>query len=207
MLSSTRRLEPYRQNASAPHIRPDEKAAAMMQQFLPVGLAMMILAACSAAAPTATSSPTQSPTPTTAPTPTATAATTPSPSPQPTEAAPTPSPTSAGIAVYFGGIGAANGIQLFFNPTAITVPAGDITFVLNNTTAAAHNMIIGPDSPTCTATACTFGPVTAAGPSVPAGSAPKSFTVEGLAAGTYSYWCSIEDHAALGMVGTLTVTP
>ncbi len=183
----------------------------MKRQFLPAGLAVLVLAACSGTAPATTSSPTQSPTPTTAPTPTATAGTTPSPSPQPTEAAPTPSPASAGIAVYFGGIGAANGIQLFFNPTAITVPAGDVTFVLNNPTAASHNMTIGPEAPACTTTgtvsACTFGPVTAQGASVTAGSAPVSFTVEGLAAGTYSYWCSIADHAALGMIGTLTVTP
>jgi plastocyanin len=180
----------------------------MMQRFLPAGLAMMILAACSATAPTATSSPTQSPTPTTAPTPTATAAPTPSPSPEPTEAAPTPSPTSADIAVYMSGSLAGTAEQLFFNPATITVPTGDITFVLNNTTVGlSHNMIIGPDAPACTASGCTFGPVTAAGPAVAAGGAPRSFTVEGLAAGTYSYWCSIKDHAALGMIGTLTVTP
>jgi plastocyanin len=106
-----------------------------------------------------------------------------------------------------GGTATGTGVQLFFNPAAITVAAGDVTFVLNNTTAASHNMIIGPEAPTCTATACTFGPVTAAGPSVPTGSSPTPFTVEGLAAGTYSYWCSIQDHAALGMIGTLTVTP
>jgi plastocyanin len=181
----------------------------MTRRFLPAALAVLVLAGCSGTAPATTIPPTQSPTPTAtvAPTPTATAASTLSPSSQPTEAAPTPSPTSAGIAVYFGGIAGANGIQLFFNPSAITVPAGDATFVLNNPTAASHNMIIGPEAPTCTATACTFGPVTAAGPSVPAGSAPVSFTVDSLAAGTYSYWCSIQDHAALDMIGTLTVTP
>jgi plastocyanin len=180
----------------------------MKPEFLPIGLAMVILAACSTAAPTATSSPTQSPTPTAAPTPTATAAPTPSPSPEPTQAAPTPSPTSADIAVYMSGSLAGSSEQLFFNPATITVPIGDVTFVLNNTTfGLSHNMIIGPDAPACTASGCTFGAVIAKSPTVAAGGVPESFTVEGLAAGTYSYWCSILNHAALGMVGTLTVTP
>lgn len=33
------------------------------------------------------------------------------------------------------------------------------------------------------------------------------FTVNGLPAGTYTFWCQVSDHAAKGMVGTLTVTP
>jgi uncharacterized cupredoxin-like copper-binding protein len=34
-----------------------------------------------------------------------------------------------------------------------------------------------------------------------------TFTVEGLQAGTYFIWCTVENHAAEGMSGTLTVNP
>lgn len=70
---------------------------------------------------------------------------------------------------------------------------------------AAHNFILGPDKPVCTSSGCTFGPVIAKSQAVRTGSVP--FTVEGLAAGTYAYWCTIADHAQLGMIGTLTVMP
>jgi plastocyanin len=175
----------------------------MKPQFLAGGLTLVILTACSAGAPAVTSSPSQSATPTTAPTPTATAAPTPSPSPQPTEAPPTPSPTLAGIAVYMVDAH----FSYFYNPAAITVPAGDVNFVLYSATFSNHNMRIGPEAPVCTPTACTFGPVTAASAAVLAGSKPVEFTVEALAAGTYSYWCTIGNYAPLGMIGTLTVTP
>ena len=33
------------------------------------------------------------------------------------------------------------------------------------------------------------------------------FTVEGLEAGDYVIWCEVPDHAEMGMVGSLTVTP
>ena len=34
-----------------------------------------------------------------------------------------------------------------------------------------------------------------------------TFTVAALPAGTYFIWCTIENHAAEGMTGTLTVNP
>jgi plastocyanin len=100
-------------------------------------------------------------------------------------------------------------LDFFFNPSAITVPAGDVTFVLNNPKSleGSHDMNIGPDAPECTVDACTFGPATAESATVPTNSEPIEFTVKALAAGTYSYWCSIKNHAALGMIGKLTVTP
>jgi plastocyanin len=124
-------------------------------------------------------------------------------SPQPTKTSPTPSPALAGIAVYMVDAH----LSYFYNPAAITVPAGDVTFVLYSATFSNHNMRIGPEAPVCTATACTFGPVTASSPAVLAGSKPVEFTVEALAAGTYSNWCTIGNYAPLGMIGTLTVTP
>ena len=33
------------------------------------------------------------------------------------------------------------------------------------------------------------------------------FTVKDMPPGTYTFWCEVERHASLGMVGTLTVTP
>ena len=98
------------------------------------------------------------------------------------------------------------GIELLYLPKAITVPAGDSTFVLKNQTQAPHNMVIGPDAPVCTAAGCEFGANVSFSDSV----APNStdlFVAEGLTAGKYSFWCSIEDHAQLGMVGVLTVEP
>ena len=105
------------------------------------------------------------------------------------------------------GVAGRSGIELFFQPNSITVPAGEATFLLKNGTEAPHNFVLGPDRPVCSQEACTYGSVIAASPTVQAGDADLPFTIEDLAAGMYSFWCSIDDHAVLGMVGTLTVEP
>lgn len=168
----------------------------------------LLLAAC-AGTPPATPSPTASPTiaPIAAPTASPTDAPTASPTRAPT-ASPTfdASPVAEGIPVHMSGNVGPTGMSFFYSPASITAPAGDVTFLLvNDCNCAAHNFILGPDKPVCTSSGCTFGPVIAKSPAVRAGSVP--FTVEGLAAGTYAYWCTIADHAQLGMTGTLTMTP
>jgi len=165
---------------------------------------VVILAACAGAPPT-TAPPTATPSPTTSPT----AAPTASPTPAPPTAKPTPtaSPAVQGIAVYIGGRAGLNAIELFYNPPAITVPAGAVTFLFTNQTVAAHNMVIGLQRPACTDTGCAFGPAITTSPVIGIGADAQPFEVEDLAAGSYSFWCSIQDHALRGMIGTLTVTP
>jgi plastocyanin len=59
--------------------------------------------------------------------------------------------------------------------------------------------------------AASAGQALAATPHV-AANQTVAFTVNGLAPGTYVFWCSVEqpaggNHAANGMLGTLTITP
>ena len=92
-----------------------------------------------------------------------------------------------------------------FQPDAVTVKAGTATFFLTSvplsgTFGPFHDMIIGPEIGKPLATSRSVQPGTSA-----------VFTVEGLAPGTYQFWCNTNTghglHYKLGMVGTLTVTP
>jgi len=92
-----------------------------------------------------------------------------------------------------------------FKPDAVTVKAGTATFFLTSvaltgTFGPFHDMIIGPEIGTPLASSRSVQPGTSA-----------VFTVEGLAPGTYQFWCNTNTghglHYKLGMVGTLTVTP
>jgi plastocyanin len=91
-----------------------------------------------------------------------------------------------------------------YRPDAVSVPSGTVRFYLTSipvsgTFGPHHDMVIGPQ----------IGTVLAASGSVQPGTSAM-FTVEGLAPGTYQFWCTTNTghgaHHTLGMVGTLTVT-
>ena len=63
---------------------------------------------------------------------------------------------------------------------------------LSNTSLAAHNIAIG---------AKVNGSIFALSDNVEVGNTAV-FTVRGLTPGTYAYWCTIDNHAADGMIGT-----
>lgn len=86
-----------------------------------------------------------------------------------------------------------------YKPDQLTAKAGDVVFFLKNGKGvfrAHHDMVIGPE----------LYQVLARSSQVKTGDSVL-FTVQGLPAGTYRYWCEVERHASIGMVGTLTVTP
>ncbi len=160
---------------------------------------LVVLAACTAAPPVTTEPP--SPTATIVP---------PSPTRSPTMP-PTPSPTStatsvptesasAAIRVIMGDAAGRDAPLLFYVPERIEAPAGALLFELFNQTGVAsqlHNMIIGTEiGGDALATSAAVQP-----------NQTSLFAVDGLSAGTYQFWCTIDDHWELGMTGTLTITP
>jgi plastocyanin len=82
-----------------------------------------------------------------------------------------------------------------YEPADLTAIAGDVTFFLDNTSEGIHTLAIGPQL---------YQPLAVSAQVEPGRSAV--FTVIGLTAGRYVIWCTIDDHAAEGMVGTLTVS-
>lgn len=82
-----------------------------------------------------------------------------------------------------------------FGPANLTVKASDLVFYLSNTSHAAHNVAIG---------AKVSGSAFAISRLVEVGTSAV-YTVRGLTPGTYAFWCTISDHAAAGMFGSLTV--
>lgn len=88
-----------------------------------------------------------------------------------------------------------------FLPDQLTVSAGDVVFLLVNTSAnelgqfMRHTMAIGPDQ---------GQPPVAISKRVVQGTS-AAFTVPGLEAGEYVFWCTIQVHSSEGMVGTLKV--
>lgn len=87
-----------------------------------------------------------------------------------------------------------------FAPDQINATSGTAVFFLDNSKnpdlSSAHNMQIG----------LSIGHSLASSTNVTAGDS-ETFTVHDLEPGTYAFWCAIQNHFAIGMVGTLTVTP
>jgi plastocyanin len=81
-----------------------------------------------------------------------------------------------------------------FDPADLSTSAGDAVFFLDNTSPGTHSFAIGPS----------LGQIVAASATVMSGQAAV-FTVHDLQAGHYITWCTIGNHAAEGMVGTLIV--
>jgi plastocyanin len=87
----------------------------------------------------------------------------------------------------------------YFLPDELTVKAGRTVFFLTNVPGAlpvTHNLAIGP----------TLREVLVRSRAV-LYRRSAVFTVEDLPAGDYVFWCEVDEHAAMGMVGSLTVTP
>jgi plastocyanin len=92
-----------------------------------------------------------------------------------------------------------------FEPKEATAQAGAVVFFLHNDNGdappALHNFVIGSDLES---------PPLAASPTLAQGESIV-FTVSGIEAGTYTYWCTVAApdgtlHSQAGMTGTLTVT-
>ena len=81
-----------------------------------------------------------------------------------------------------------------FEPADLTATAGDVAFFLDNISPGVHSMAIGP----------ALHESLAVSANVLNGRAAV-FTVNGLQAGHYVIWCTVDNHAAEGMVGTLIV--
>ena len=81
-----------------------------------------------------------------------------------------------------------------FTPKDLTVDAGDVVFFYTNVSHGTHTLAIGRS----------LQAKLTRSDSVRGGQA-VTLTVHGLRPGAYVIWCTIGDHAAEGMVGTLTV--
>ena len=86
---------------------------------------------------------------------------------------------------------------LAYHPGDVTVPSGTFTFFLVNPadkSSATHTMAVGVHvgQPIVSSAAVALG-------------TSAIFAVSGLPPGHYMMWCTIDGHAAEGMVGSLTV--
>lgn len=82
-----------------------------------------------------------------------------------------------------------------FDPSSITHAGGNIVFWLVNSGSTQHDMAIQDST----------GKTIATSELVSAGDT-QEFDVKGIAAGTYTFFCTQPGHEASGMKGTLTVT-
>lgn len=103
---------------------------------------------------------------------------------------------SAGAATQPAGSIKVTMTEFKFDPATINVPAGKVVFYLvnagNNTS---HDMIIRNSSGT-----------RMAGSDLVSAGDTSVFTVDNIAAGTYTYFCDQPGHENSGMKGTLTVS-
>jgi plastocyanin len=83
--------------------------------------------------------------------------------------------------------------QLAFLQKSLSAPAGEVTFVLTNASPVPHNLSIEKDGQDLGAT------------DVISGGATAELTLN-LKPGSYEFYCSVGDHEAAGMKGTLTVS-
>ena len=82
-----------------------------------------------------------------------------------------------------------------FAPSTITAPSGKVVFFLVNSGTTSHNMIIRDSANR----RLKGSDLVSAGDST-------VFTVDSIAAGTYTIFCDQPGHEASGMKGTLTIT-
>jgi plastocyanin len=82
-----------------------------------------------------------------------------------------------------------------YAPSTIEASNGKVVFYLVNSGTTAHNLIIRDSA----------GRRLKTSELVSAGDA-SIFTVDSIAAGTYSFFCDQQGHEASGMKGTLTIT-
>jgi plastocyanin len=110
-------------------------------------------------------------------------------------AAPAPAATTTTSSGASGGttlaIAADPSGQLAYDKKTLTAKAGSVTIDFTNNSSTPHNVTIEQGQTEAGATDTIQGSKTS-----------KSFT---LKAGTYSFYCSVGNHEAAGMKGTLTV--
>lgn len=82
-----------------------------------------------------------------------------------------------------------------FDPSTLSASSGKVVFFLVNGGSVAHDMIIRDSS----------GNRVGGSELISAGDT-FVFTVDNIAAGTYTYFCDQPGHEASGMKGTLTIT-
>lgn len=82
-----------------------------------------------------------------------------------------------------------------FDPATISAPSGKVVFYLVNNGTASHDFIVRDASNN----KVTGSELISAGDSA-------VFTVDNIAAGTYTYFCDQPGHEQSGMKGTLTIT-
>ncbi len=82
-----------------------------------------------------------------------------------------------------------------FDPLTISAPSGKVVFYLVNAGTVAHDLVIRDSS----------GTRLGASELVSAGDS-NVFTVDRIAAGTFTIFCDQQGHEASGMKGTLTIT-
>jgi plastocyanin len=86
--------------------------------------------------------------------------------------------------------------EFHFDPSTIGVPSGKVVFYLVNAgNGNSHNLIIRDG-----------GGTRIAGSNLVSSGDSLVFTVDNIAAGTYTYFCDQPGHEGSGMKGTLTVT-
>jgi plastocyanin len=85
--------------------------------------------------------------------------------------------------------------EFSFSPSSLSAPSGKVVFYLVNAGTVSHDMIIRDSSNS----RVQGSELISAGDST-------VFTVNNIAAGTYTYFCDQPGHEASGMKGTLTVT-
>jgi plastocyanin len=90
-------------------------------------------------------------------------------------------------------------------PKDLVTQSGDIVFFVKNTSLGNHNIAIGRGPLKFTSDRVTNLPVALSGVVLTGHKA--TFSVDQLPSGAYVFWCTISDHAAEGMNGTLTVSP
>jgi iron uptake system component EfeO len=164
----------------------------MSRRLLLSALALpLLLAACGGASATPTPAPTAAPQPSVAASvaPVASVAA-PGPPDEPDGPMASPVPAASGAAKTTVEVKLAD---YSFTPSAITVPAGEVTFVLENSANQEHEFEIFKGDVV----------VDEAEGLVPG--LTREFVVN-LAPGEYTYVCKLGGHDALGMKGTLTVT-
>jgi plastocyanin len=159
------------------------------------GSLTLILAACSGAPPAAAPTDARTNAPSLAP---SLAATAPAPAFSSSTEAATTAPDGAVVIEIAGPPG-------HFDPKTVTATAGDVVFYLDNTSPGVHDMAIDRVALTFEGDEVTNVPLAMS--NFVRHETSAIFTVDGLPAGTYVFWCTIDNHAAEGMTGSLIVTP
>lgn len=105
-----------------------------------------------------------------------------------TDTTPAGTPAAAGTAAGTAAGAAVASYDIYFEPSALTIPAGtDVTLTLPNEGVTLHNFSID-----------------ALGVSVDISAGATETVTLNAPAGTYEYYCNVPGHKPAGMVGTLT---